>query len=684
MCGIFGVFANSSSPLSSRSVKATFDRLLVLSESRGKEAAGVALVNGQTVQVYKQAVSPKVMLKSRTYRRLLDAALREQDGEARRPCAIIGHSRLVTNGAQNDRANNQPVITAKMAGIHNGIIVNTRSLLDAYPALRPASAVDTEVLFLLIDHLVNESGSLAAGIRQAYAQIYGVANIAVFLKDYRQALLATNNGSLYLCRNEPGSVVIFASERYILAELLAAGDLKDTIGKTVITHLPPGRALLVDLDTAALDYFWLQPDAPGPVPEKGAGAPYAIEEIVGDDVPADEVSSLAPPGRRAPDSWVLEEYRRNVAGIARLRRCKKCVLPETVPHINLDDEGVCTDCRRHSSSEGRVCHGPEALAALVDRYRRPDGRPDCLIPISGGRDSCYTLHYFKKVLKMNPIAYTYDWGMVTDLARRNVSRLCSRLGVEHILVSADIIKKRKYIRMNVEAWLNKPDLGIIPLFMAGDKHYYYYAHQLRKHNDIQLIVYGMNALENTDFKSGFCGVTRNSVQGRQGGADTPGTMGSFRMLAYYLKAFLTNPGYLNSSLLDTFAAYLIYYLLPIHKDYIMFDDYIRWNEETIIGTLLREYDWETSPDTPSTWRIGDGTVPFYNYIYHTVAGFTENDTFRSNQIRAGMITREEALRLLEVENYPRFESIFWYCDTIGVDPDRAFRVINAIPKLYRV
>jgi hypothetical protein len=116
----------------------------------------------------------------------------------------------------------------------------------------------------------------------------------------------------------------------------------------------------------------------------------------------------------------------------------------------------------------------------------------------------------------------------------------------------------------------------------------------------------------------------------------------------------------------------------------MFDDYIRWNEETIIGTLLREYDWETSPDTPSTWRIGDGTVPFYNYIYHTVAGFTENDTFRSNQIRAGMITREEALRLLEVENYPRFESIFWYCDTIGVDPDRAFRVINAIPKLYRV
>ena len=684
MCGIFGVFANSSSPLSPRAIKATFDRLLVLSESRGKEAAGVALVDERVIRVYKQAVSPKVMMKSREYRRLLDAALSENNTGARRSCAVIGHSRLVTNGAQNNRANNQPVITGKMAGIHNGIIVNTRSLLDTYPALRPVSDVDTEVLFLLIEHLAKESGSLAAGIRLAYAQIYGVANIAVFLKDYHQALLATNNGSLYLCQNASASVLIFASERYILAELLATRDLKDTMGKTVITHLPPGRALLVDLKTVALDNFSLEPNAQGPEPGEISGAPYTIEEIIGDDIPADRVSSLAAPDKKDPDRWVLDEYRRNVAGIARLRRCKRCVLPETVPFINLDGEGICTDCRRHETAESRACHGPEALAALVDRYRRADGRPDCLIPISGGRDSCYTLHYFKKVLKMNPIAYTYDWGMVTDLARRNVSRLCSRLGVEHILVSADIIKKRKYIRLNVDAWLNKPDLGIIPLFMAGDKHYYYYAHQLRKHNDIQLIVYGMNALENTDFKSGFCGIGRNSVQGRQGGADTPGTMGSFTMIAYYLKAFLTNPGYLNSSLLDTFAAYLIYYLLPIHKDYIMFDDYIRWNEDTIITTLLQEYDWETSPDTKSTWRIGDGTVPFYNYIYHTVAGFTENDTFRSNQIRAGMISREEALELIAVENYPRFESIFWYCDTIGVDPDKAFRVINSIPKLYKV
>jgi len=93
---------------------------------------------------------------------------------------------------------------------------------------------------------------------------------------------------------------------------------------------------------------------------------------------------------------------------------------------------------------------------------------------------------------------------------------------------------------------------------------------------------------------------------------------------------------------------------------------------------------ETSPDTPTTWRIGDGTVPFYNYIYYTVAGFSENDTFRSNQVRGGMITREEALKFLDEENYPRFESMSWYCNTIGVDLEKALRIIHAIPKHYPV
>ena len=89
-------------------------------------------------------------------------------------------------------------------------------------------------------------------------------------------------------------------------------------------------------------------------------------------------------------------------------------------------------------------------------------------------------------------------------------------------------------------------------------------------------------------------------------------------------------------------------------------------------------------DTDTTWRIGDGTASFYNYIYLTIAGFSENETFRSNQIREGFITREEALKLAERDNAPRFESIQWYLDTIKLDMDllTVLRIINDVPKLY--
>ena len=81
-------------------------------------------------------------------------------------------------------------------------------------------------------------------------------------------------------------------------------------------------------------------------------------------------------------------------------------------------------------------------------------------------------------------------------------------------------------------------------------------------------------------------------------------------------------------------------------------------------------------------EIGDGTAGFYNYTYYTVAGFTEHDTFRSNQIREGQLTRKKALELVKEENRPRYQNIRWYLDTIGIDYDLAINAINNMQKLY--
>lgn len=152
------------------------------------------------------------------------------------------------------------------------------------------------------------------------------------------------------------------------------------------------------------------------------------------------------------------------------------------------------------------------------------------------------------------------------------------------------------------------------------------------------------------------------------------------MAGFYAKEFLENPALLNESLIDTIGGFLSYYFLP--KNLKQFFDYIPWIEQKIESTLLDLYNWETATDTKSTWRIGDGTAAFYNYIYLKVAGFTENDTFRSNQIWEGLINRDYALQKIYEENQPRIESIKWYFNTIGVSANDALKTINKIKQIY--
>ena len=161
--------------------------------------------------------------------------------------------------------------------------------------------------------------------------------------------------------------------------------------------------------------------------------------------------------------------------------------------------------------------------------------------------------------------------------------------------------------------------------------------------------------------------------------------GFINQLKYHILRFgamLQSPGYFNSSLWDTLTGEY-YRSFAKKKDYYHIFDYWTWDEK-VINETLKQYNWETSPETNTTWRIGDGTAAFYNYIYYTVAGFTEHDTFRSNQIREGQLTREEALRLVEEENKPQYQNIHWYLDVLNMDFSEVIKVINNIPKLYTI
>ena len=106
------------------------------------------------------------------------------------------------------------------------------------------------------------------------------------------------------------------------------------------------------------------------------------------------------------------------------------------------------------------------------------------------------------------------------------------------------------------------------------------------------------------------------------------------------------------------------------------------NEAEIVDTIINKYGWETSPDTKTTWRIGDGTASFYNYIYQTMAGFTEDDDMLSNMVRENYISREQALIKSFEYSKPRTKSIMEYAQMIGINLEETLNKINTAKKRY--
>jgi predicted glutamine amidotransferase len=678
MCGIFGVAIHPEASLGVSILDKLIKRLFLLSESRGKDSAGLVLLDEYGIQIYKRPQRARQMIRSKQYKRFI-RSFQHKNQEFDHSILAMGHARMVTNGRREYHDNNQPIIKDGLVCIHNGIIVNDDDLWEKYTHLQRKYEVDTEVLLALVRDKMQKGLTYTNAVIRSMLNIEGANSIALCAEERDGIILATTNGSLYYALSNDGFTLVFASEEYILRQTINHPSIIDSFREATIRQIQPNEGYVFDLDELIPHHFGLNHEEMLKRELLKARSPRSI-----DDVTSETSQFLVDKQFAVHTHNVYNKYPKNDAFIAQvnqavdgLRRCSRCILPETFPFIEFDDVGVCNYCHTYQPIDFK---GENALQQLVVPHRRKDGRPDVLVPISGGRDSSYGLHYIKHVLGMNPVAYTYDWGLVTDLARRNISRICGQLDVEHILISADIQTKRENVRKNVLAWFENPSLGTVPLFMAGDKQFFYYSNMLGEQLDIDITLYSMNPLERTDFKVGLCGI--NEVGRKQDKHYALAWFDRLRLMFYYSWHFISNPSYLNSSLLDSFSAFVSYYMIP--KKYYILYEYIHWNEEKITSTLINRYNWETASDTESTWRIGDGTASFYNYIYYVGAGFSENDTFRSNQIREGMLDRETALQLAHRDNQPRYEAMRWYAETIGFDFDQAIAVINSMSKKYAI
>ena len=95
-----------------------------------------------------------------------------------------------------------------------------------------------------------------------------------------------------------------------------------------------------------------------------------------------------------------------------VKRCTRCILPESLPSVELDKSGVCNYCRTYdrlfSNWENVKSQRKKEFEHLLQRVKRLNRPYDCLIPLSGGKDSTYTLYLFNKIFYVfttpNPLA----------------------------------------------------------------------------------------------------------------------------------------------------------------------------------------------------------------------------------------------------------------------------------------
>lgn len=151
--------------------------------------------------------------------------------------------------------------------------------------------------------------------------------------------------------------------------------------------------------------------------------------------------------------------------------CKRCVMPNTKPDLYFDEEGICNACR---SFEKRTEVDWEArrkeLNTILDKYRSKDGSNwDCIIPVSGGKDSTYQAIKMKQ-LGMNPLCVTATTCHLTEIGRRNIENL-KNLGFDYVEMSPNIEIRKKLNRIGLKqvgdiSWPEHVGIFTIPVRAA--------------------------------------------------------------------------------------------------------------------------------------------------------------------------------------------------------------------------
>lgn len=322
-------------------------------------------------------------------------------------------------------------------------------------------------------------------------------------------------------------------------------------------------------------------------------------------------------------------------------RCSRCILPASLPSVKLDEKGVCNYCNSFDRSFGdwdKIKDSKkEKFEQIIEKVKKLNSEYDCLIPLSGGKDSTYALYICDKIYNMKCLCITFDNGFLSDYARTNIKHAINATKADHIYFAVN----PKTMLELYKHFISNCGHVCIPC-MRGIGLVSYFPLEAF---DIPIVISGngrrISYLSGFPelFQSGDLTVFQNACKGTEAEKESASLLRHEPQVGYksYLSAALNLMGIKDK--------FIPKYIIP---DSVGIYDYLDSNYKEILETIQREMGWEKAGDTFEHTDCFLHEIPFY---IHTIKfpEVTGSTFYYSNRIRLGQMTREEALKLEEEE-----------------------------------
>jgi N-acetyl sugar amidotransferase len=348
-----------------------------------------------------------------------------------------------------------------------------------------------------------------------------------------------------------------------------------------------------------------------------------------------------------------------------LKRCTKCLTPETHETIIFDENGVCNVCANivHKDTQIDWVQRKKDLGELIESYRGKYDY-DCIIPFSGGKDSVWTLYYLVKEFNIKPLVVRFDHGFMRPNLEENVKKIQRELGIDFHTFTPNW---KVVQRLMLQSFIEKGDFcwhchtGIFS-----------YPMQVAINYNVPLIFWGEPSAEYTSYYS----------------YDQPEEVDEKRFNRFVnlgINAedmFLRMKGNIEKRDLKPFSYPPLKDLRKINYRSVCLGSYVPWDVKKQVGIIQKELGWtgdqvENVPSQYNYEKIECYMQGVRDYIKYIKRGYTRPTHLASIDIRHDRLSREDGLKIIDEFEGKRPPSLDLFLDFIGLTEDEFTEIVES-------